>query len=89
MSDDQIQPTDPEGLDAEVFDEEILTHEGDERVGEHLRFRVGNNIKFRRLDRYLRGRFSQFSRSRLQQLIRSRSSRGGRMMSISSPVERQ
>lgn len=70
MSDDLIQPAGPEGIDAEAFDEEILTHEGDEQVGEHLRFRVGNNIKFRRLDRYLRGRFSQFSRSRLQELIR-------------------
>ncbi len=70
MSEELIQPQGPEDLGGESFDEEILAHEGDERVGEHLRFRVGHNIKFRRLDRYLRGRFSQFSRSRLQQLIR-------------------
>jgi len=51
-------------------DEELLEQEGDERVGEHLRFRVGCNIKFRRLDKYLCGRFNQFSRSRLQRLIK-------------------
>jgi 23S rRNA pseudouridine1911/1915/1917 synthase len=65
MSEELIQPDKPEELDGE-----ILSHEGDERVGEHLRFRVGHNLKFRRLDRYLCGRFSQFSRSRLQKLIR-------------------
>ena len=51
-------------------DIEILKQEGNERVGEHLRFRVGNNLKFRRLDKYLGGRFNQFSRTRLQKLIK-------------------
>jgi 23S rRNA pseudouridine1911/1915/1917 synthase len=49
---------------------QILFKEGDERVGEHLRFRVGTNLKLRRLDKYLGGRFSQFSRTRLQKLIK-------------------
>ena len=51
-------------------DVELLSKEGDERVGEHLRFRVGSSIKLRRLDKYLGGRFSQFSRTRLQKLIK-------------------
>jgi len=50
---------------------EMLSKEGDERVGEHLRFRVGSSIKLRRLDKYLGGRFSQFSRTRLQKLIKA------------------
>ncbi len=49
---------------------QILSKEGDERVGEHLRFRVGSNLKLRRLDKYLGGRFNQFSRTRLQKLIK-------------------
>ena len=51
-------------------DVQILSKEGDERVGEHLRFRVGSNLKLRRLDKYLGGRFNQFSRTRLQKLIK-------------------
>ncbi|MBN1124039.1 MAG: RluA family pseudouridine synthase [Sedimentisphaerales bacterium] len=54
----------------EPSDEEMLETEGDEEIGQHLRFRVGYSIKFRRLDKYLCGRFSQFSRSRLQKLIK-------------------
>ncbi|MBN1817329.1 MAG: RluA family pseudouridine synthase [Sedimentisphaerales bacterium] len=54
----------------EPSDEEVLEVEGDEEIGQHLRFRVGYSIKFRRLDKYLCGRFSQFSRSRLQKLIK-------------------
>jgi len=60
----------PPGREAINSDVELLSKEGDERVGEHLRFRVGSSIKFRRLDKYLRGRFSQFSRTRLQKLIK-------------------
>ena len=52
-------------------DIELISKEGDERVGEHLRFRVGSSIKFRRLDKYLGGRFSLFSRTRLQKLIKA------------------
>jgi len=51
-------------------DIELIEREGDEAVGEHLRFRVGTNLKFRRLDKYLCGRFNQFSRSHIQRLIR-------------------
>ncbi len=57
-------------LSADDADMELLEQEGDEDVGEHLRFRVGNNLKFRRLDKYLCGRFNQFSRSHLQKLIK-------------------
>ncbi|HIJ71171.1 MAG TPA: RluA family pseudouridine synthase [Planctomycetes bacterium] len=51
-------------------DADLLSTQGDERVGEHLCFRVGSSIKSRRLDRYLGGRFSQFSRTRLQKIIK-------------------
>ena len=62
------QPPRPEAINSDV---EMLSKEGDERVGEHLRFRVGSSIKLRRLDKYLGGRFSQFSRTRLQKLIKA------------------
>lgn len=68
-----IQPEGDDLLEESSFqndDIEILEHEGNEKIGEHLRFRVGNNLKFRRLDKYLGGRFNQFSRTRLQKLIK-------------------
>ena len=49
---------------------DVTSDQGNEQIGEHLRFRVGMNLKFRRLDKYLCGRFNQFSRSRLQKLIK-------------------
>ncbi len=50
---------------------EMISDQGNEQIGEHLRFRVGPSIKFKRLDKYLCGRFNQFSRSRLQKLIKA------------------
>jgi 23S rRNA pseudouridine1911/1915/1917 synthase len=67
---DSGQPASSAPDKARNNDLELLSKEGDERVGEHLQFRVGSSIKFRRLDRYLVGRFSNFSRTRLQKLIR-------------------
>lgn len=65
--DSNRQPPRQEAINSDV---EMLSKEGDERVGEHLRFRVGSSIKLQRLDKYLGGRFSQFSRTRLQRLIK-------------------
>lgn len=67
---DSNQPAQPVRERAAGDDVQILSKEGDERVGEHLRFCVGTTIKLRRLDKYLGGRFSQFSRTRLQKLIK-------------------
>ncbi len=67
---DSNQPAQPVHERAAGDDVQILSKEGDERVGEHLRFRVGSNLKLRRLDKYLGGRFNQFSRTRLQKLIK-------------------
>jgi len=67
-SNQPAQPPSEQSLDSDV---EMLSKEGDERVGEHLRFRVSSSIKLRRLDKYLGGRFSQFSRTRLQKLIKA------------------
>ena len=68
MPEEEISPP-PGPLDDDA-DLGTQDHEGDEQIGEHLRFRVGHNLKFRRLDKYLCGRFSHFSRSRLQKLIK-------------------
>ena len=67
---DSNQPTQPDCEQTVDSDVQVLSKEGDERVGQHLRFRVGSSIKHRRLDKYLGGRFSRFSRTRLQKLIK-------------------
>ena len=63
-------PADQANIREGLEDVEIISIEGDEKVGEHLKFRVGSNLKYARLDKYLGGRFSQFSRTHLQKLIK-------------------
>ncbi|MHC5059912.1 MAG: RluA family pseudouridine synthase [Planctomycetota bacterium] len=67
---DSNEPTQPVRQSEINGDVQILSKEGDERVGEHLQFRVSSSIRLRRLDKYLVGRFGQFSRTRLQKLIK-------------------
>jgi len=68
---DSNQPAQPPCEQTVDSDVQMLSKKGDERVGEHLRFRVGSSIKLRRLDKYLGSRFSRFSRTRLQKLIKA------------------
>ncbi len=66
-SNQTTQPTPAHGGNCDI---EVISREGDEQVGQHLRFHVGSSIKHRRLDKYLGGRFNRFSRTRLQKLIK-------------------